>query len=58
MANPTIKVAKKKERDNAALDAELKERRDAEATSSTTDDAVEDEPGDILATQEDEDVIF
>lgn len=51
-------VAKKKERDNAALDAELKEKREAEAAAAGAGDAVEDTGGDILATQEDEDVIF
>ncbi|KEZ46514.1 hypothetical protein SAPIO_CDS0859 [Scedosporium apiospermum] len=48
------KVAKKKERDNAALDAELKKRRGADSNLVGAD---EDTPTNILAV-EDDDVIF
>jgi len=47
-------VAKKKEKDNAALDAEMKKRR----AERGEDEDVDDEAADILAEQQDEDVIF
>ena len=47
-------MAKKKERDNAALDAELKKRRGADSNLVGAD---EDTPTNILAV-EDDDVIF
>lgn len=50
------KVAKKKEEDNAALDAELKQRgKISEGNPGEEDDA---QAGDLLAAEEDEDVIF
>ena len=55
-------VANKKQRDNAAADAELKQRKEEQASreqgnqgSKASDDAG---PADILAAEEDEDVIF
>lgn len=54
-----IQVANKKQRDTAAADAEMKARRAAE--SGETDGKDEDQkkgPADLLAAEEDEDVIF
>lgn len=61
------KVANKKQRDNAAQDAELKAKRAAKAAAAaaaTADqenqepEAEEEAPPDLLAAEEDEDVIF
>ncbi|KAK0722197.1 vacuolar ATP synthase subunit D [Lasiosphaeria miniovina] len=55
------KVANKKQRDNAALDAEMKVKREAAAARDQENqapaEAIE-ESGDILTAEEDEDVIF
>lgn len=55
-----LQVAGKKQRDNAALDAELKEKREAqEKRDKEEGEAAEASgPADILAAEEDEDVIF
>jgi V-type H+-transporting ATPase subunit D len=52
------KVANKKQRDNAALDAEMAAKREAQAGNERPggDDNVG--PADVLGEQEDEDVIF
>ncbi|OAA56018.1 vacuolar ATP synthase subunit D [Cordyceps fumosorosea ARSEF 2679] len=54
-------VAGKKQRDNAVADAEMKAKRLAQAKAEGDEAAVEaaeDEPADMLAAEEDDDVIF
>jgi V-type H+-transporting ATPase subunit D len=55
-------VANKKQRDTAAQDAEMKKMREALAAQGDENRAPEpeedDEPKDMLAAEEDEDVIF
>lgn len=50
------KVANKKQRDTAALDAEMKARREANAGKEKNSD--DSGPSDLLAAEEEEDVIF
>lgn len=50
------KVANKKQRDTAALDAEMKARREANAGKEKNGD--DSGPSDLLAAEEEEDVIF
>jgi V-type H+-transporting ATPase subunit D len=54
------KVANKKQRDTAAADAEMKARRQAQADNEGASEKKPDNaaPTDILAAEEDEDVIF
>lgn len=54
------KVANKKQRDNAAQDAEMKKRREELALRDRENQALEESsgPADILAAEDDEDVIF
>lgn len=59
----TLQVANKKQRDNAALDAELKAKREAKEAQDKEDEAsgAQDAtagPVDLLAAEDDEDVIF
>ena len=52
-------VAGKKQRDNAAADAEMKAKKEAAAKEGKTSAAEEASgPADILGAQDDEDVIF
>jgi hypothetical protein len=51
-------VAKKKERDTAALDVERKKRQAEKGDVGDGDDGGDDEPSDLLADQQDDDVIF
>lgn len=51
------KVANKKQRDTAAADAEMKAKREAKA-GGKQDDNYDSGPTDMLATGDDEDVIF
>ncbi|KAK4204948.1 putative vacuolar ATP synthase [Triangularia verruculosa] len=58
------KVAGKKQRDTAEQDAEMKARKEAQAAAAAVgenqapDTAADDAPADLLAAEEDEDVIF
>jgi V-type H+-transporting ATPase subunit D len=54
------KVANKKQRDTAAADAEMKAKKEASAAADQENVEPEGEsgPSDILATGEDDDVIF
>ncbi len=53
------KVAGKKQRDTAAADAEMKAKKEAKALADQENPQPDDSaPTDILATGEDEDVIF
>jgi V-type H+-transporting ATPase subunit D len=53
------KVAGKKQRDTAAADAEMKAKKEAQAKQETARPDDQDHgPADILATDEDDDVIF
>jgi len=54
------KVANKKQRDNAAADAEMKAKREALAGRNGGEEAKANEsgPADLLAAEDDEDVIF
>lgn len=52
-------VAGKKQRDNAAADAEMKAKRLAQAEAEgSAPEAAGDEPSDMLAAEDDDDVIF
>ena len=53
-------VANKKQRDTAAADAEMKARREAQAQTQEDDISREAESGttDILAADDDDDIIF
>ncbi|KAF5644826.1 vacuolar atp synthase subunit d [Fusarium sp. NRRL 52700] len=53
-------VANKKQRDTAAADAEMKARREAEASAQGGDKSQKDDstPADVLGADDDEDVIF
>jgi V-type H+-transporting ATPase subunit D len=55
-----IQVANKKQKDNAAQDAEMKKRREDQAARDQENKAPEDtnETTDMLAAEDDEDVIF
>jgi V-type H+-transporting ATPase subunit D len=61
IADP-VQVANKKQRDNAAADAERKQRKEELAARGEENEAPEPEqaagPTDLLAAEEDEDVIF
>ena len=52
----TPKVANKKQRDTAAADAEMKARREAQGGQGKGNQ--KDTPSDLLAAEDDEDVIF
>lgn len=57
------KVAGKKQRDTAEQDAEMKARKEAQAAAADEQNqapnaAADDAPADLLAAEEDEDVIF
>lgn len=53
------KVSNKKQRDNAAQDAEMKRRKEERATREQEDETPEASgPTDLLAAEGDEDVIF
>ncbi|EGY20794.1 vacuolar ATP synthase subunit D [Verticillium dahliae VdLs.17] len=52
------KVAGKKQRDTAAADAEMKAKREAALSKTGQNDKVDDGPTDLLAAEEDNDVIF
>ncbi|KAK6953925.1 H(+)-transporting V1 sector ATPase subunit D [Daldinia eschscholtzii] len=52
------KVAGKKQRDTAAADAEMKAKKEAQAAEGQEKTQTDDSPADILATGEDDDVIF
>lgn len=52
------KVANKKQRDNAALDAEMAAKREAQAGHEKADGEEYTGPADVLGAEEDEDVIF
>ncbi|KAL6892194.1 vacuolar ATP synthase subunit D [Trichoderma evansii] len=52
------KVANKKQRDNAAADAEMKAKREAAGNNDTGAAAGDSGPADILAAEDDDDVIF
>ena len=51
------KVANKKQRDNAAADAEMKARKEAQGYKENNGDQ-DSAPADILGAEEEEDVIF
>lgn len=55
-----VQVANKKQKDNAASDAEMKRRKEEKAAQGQENQAPEDTSGptDLLAAEEDEDVIF
>jgi V-type H+-transporting ATPase subunit D len=53
-----FQVANKKQRDTAAADAEMKVKREAKEKNSTDAATNDSGPADILAAQEDDDVIF
>lgn len=54
------KVANKKQRDNAAQDAEMKKRKEESEAKNEEDETAEDSsaPADLLAAEGEEDVIF
>lgn len=52
------KVANKKQRDNAALDAEMAAKREAQAGHEQPGGDENTGPADVLGAEEDEDVIF
>lgn len=52
------KVANKKQRDNAAADAEMKAKREALAAKEEVETNAASGPADILGAEDDEDVIF
>lgn len=58
-ASNQTQVANKKQRDTAAADAEMKARREAQAKEDPNQSQSADTgPSDILAADDDEDVIF
>jgi V-type H+-transporting ATPase subunit D len=52
------KVAGKKQRDTAAADAEMKAKKQAQRDQENVTPEEDDAPADILASTEDDDVIF
>lgn len=54
----SLQVANKKQRDVAAADAEMKAKRLAQAAGGKTGDKGDSGPSDLLAAEDDEDVIF
>lgn len=52
------KVANKKQRDNAALDAEMAAKREAQAGHEQPGRDENSGPADVLGAEEDDDVIF
>lgn len=55
ISHSVMQVAGKKQRDTAAADAEIKAKKAARAAEEKGDTSG---PGDLLATEEDNDVIF